>query len=64
MKITSYVTLLLAGALYVEALRIPNVFDERENIDFSAKRDVSLNNLFKRKGGGGGGKGGSSSGSK
>jgi len=63
MKIFSIATLLLAGAFIAEALNIPHVLEQRSETDFSAKRDVSLNDLFKRKGGGGGGKGGSSGGS-
>jgi len=63
MKLLSLATLLFAGTFTVEALNIPDVLERRSENDFSAKRDVSLNDLFKRKGGGGGGKTGSSGGS-
>jgi hypothetical protein len=63
MKVFTFVTLLLAGVFAAEAFRIPDVLERRESTDFSAKRDVLLNDLVKRKGGGGGGKGSGSSGS-
>jgi len=63
MKLFPIATLFLAGTFTVEALNIPTVLEGRSENGFSAKRDVSLNDLFKRKGGGGGGKGGSSGGS-
>jgi len=57
MKFFSGLTIILASLLTAEALSIPNALQRRDGSDISL-RDVSLNDLFKRKGGGGGGRGG------
>jgi len=63
MKFSSILTILLTSLCAVEALSVSNALQRREGSDISL-RDVSLNDLFKRKGGGGGGRGGGGSSSK
>lgn len=60
MKFSSILTILLTSLCAVEALSVSNALQRREGSDISL-RDVSLNDLFKRKGGGGGGRGGGGS---